>query len=204
MRTPLYRSLVISMVLCVLVAGAATAQERPTITPDDYDKWESLGSPTFSPNGEWAAYSISRVGGENELRIHCLEPDTFKVVEYGSRANFSDDNRWLAYSIGYSEEERERMIADVFSAAEKEAEKFAAGKKYVDFVKKNVPKGEKLEVFGGSPAYKSAFPNMQLDKNLNGLVFRGENVEYNFTVARMMEAKKEELRNSVTKALFGE
>ncbi|MBU0662134.1 MAG: V-type ATP synthase subunit E [Candidatus Diapherotrites archaeon] len=98
---------------------------------------------------------------------------------------------------------RQEMIEEVFSAAEKEAEKFASGKEYLEFVKKHAPKGN-FKVFGGSASYKSAFPNMQVDNEIKGIIFRGENVEYNFTVERMLDAKKEELRNIVTKALFGE
>lgn len=109
MQTSAVRHLACSLVLCLLVATATSAQEKPTITPDDYGKWESLGSQAFSPDGRWMTYAINRVNRENELRIHNLEADTVKVVEYGSRAVFSDDSRWLAYSIGYSEKERERM-----------------------------------------------------------------------------------------------
>ena len=109
MQTSAVRHLACSLVLCLLVATATSAQEKPTITPDDYGKWESLGSQAFSPDGRWMTYAINRVNSEDELRIHNLEADTVKVVEYGSRAVFSDDSRWLAYSIGYPEKERERM-----------------------------------------------------------------------------------------------
>ncbi|MDX1492912.1 MAG: hypothetical protein R3253_02470, partial [Longimicrobiales bacterium] len=51
-------------------ASSLAAQEKPTLTEDDYGKWERLGSATISPDGQWLAVAISRVNDENELRIH--------------------------------------------------------------------------------------------------------------------------------------
>ncbi|MDX1494780.1 MAG: prolyl oligopeptidase family serine peptidase, partial [Longimicrobiales bacterium] len=84
-----------------------SAQEKPTLTEDDYGKWERLGPATISADGEWLAVAISRVNDENELRIHSTTSDSVVVVEYGTRPTFSDDGRWLAYSIGMSEDARE-------------------------------------------------------------------------------------------------
>ncbi|MDX1645952.1 MAG: prolyl oligopeptidase family serine peptidase [Longimicrobiales bacterium] len=95
--------------LLLVMAGTAHlgAQERPTLTEDDYGKWERLGPATISPDGSWLAVLISRVNDEDELRIHRTDSDSVIVVPYGARPAFSDDSRWLAYAIGVSEEERE-------------------------------------------------------------------------------------------------
>lgn len=46
------------------------AQQKPTIQPEDYGKWESLGYQVqISPNGKWLAVPIRRVNDKNELRI---------------------------------------------------------------------------------------------------------------------------------------
>ena len=103
------RAPLVTLTLLFLIATSAVAQEKPPITVEDYDKWESLGFGTLSQNGEWMAYSISRVDGKNELRVRDLSTDSTKVVPFGSRPTFSKDGRWLAYTIGYSEDERERM-----------------------------------------------------------------------------------------------
>ena len=79
--------------LSLFTASALNAQERPAITPEDYGKWEQLGSGTLSPNGAWLAYPISRVNGENELRIRHIGTDSIIVAPFGSRATFSDDGR---------------------------------------------------------------------------------------------------------------
>ena len=107
------RALVVAAALlaCAL-AGPATpagAQEKPTLTPDDYGKWERLGGATLSPDGRWLAVGISRVNDESELRVHATDSDSVVVVDFATRPVFSGDNRWLAYSIGVSPDERERM-----------------------------------------------------------------------------------------------
>ncbi len=91
----------------LLVAMPVSAQEKPTLTQDHYDKWERLGAAVLSPNGAWMAVSIRRVSEEEELRIHSTTSDSVVIVPFGSRAVFSSDNRWVAYSIGRSTEERD-------------------------------------------------------------------------------------------------
>ena len=60
-------------VLCctLLVAGMVVpihGQDPEPVQPEDYGQWESLGSGTLSPNGQWLAVPISRVNRENETR----------------------------------------------------------------------------------------------------------------------------------------
>ena len=50
--------------LVLLLAGAMTftisyAQKKKHLTPDDYGKWQSLGTIDLSPNGEWVAYQVT-------------------------------------------------------------------------------------------------------------------------------------------------
>src|SRR5687768_673875 len=105
--------------LAVLIVSAATptAQTKPTLTPADYDQFESVSPAAprggLSPNGKWLAYNINRIGGENELRIipatgtpPSEEP---RVVKFGSGASFTSNSEWLAYGIGQSEAEQERL-----------------------------------------------------------------------------------------------
>lgn len=109
MRHPRLPMAVLTLLIIVISAPAAGGQNLPTLTPDDYGQWESLGFQSFSPDGKWIVYGLNRVNGENELRIHSLEADSTKTVAYGGMPAFSDDSRWLAYRIGYSEDEREQM-----------------------------------------------------------------------------------------------
>ena len=104
MRT---NTMILAAAFGLLVAMPVSAQEKPTLTQDHYDKWERLGAAVLSPNGAWMAVSIRRVSEEEELRIHSTTSDSVVIVPFGSRAVFSSDNRWVAYSIGRSTEERD-------------------------------------------------------------------------------------------------
>ena len=102
--------------LCLVVAGSPgsarsglQAQDLPTLTEDDYGKWESPGLAALSPDGLWLAVGVRRVNEENELRIHRTDSDSVVVAPFGSQPSFSDDGRWLAYRIGVSADEREAM-----------------------------------------------------------------------------------------------
>ena len=111
------RALTSAVALCVFVAVFAAdpfAQAKPTLTPADYDQFESIGAGAarggLSPDGKWLAYGINRVGGNNELRITKVgETTPVKTVAFGSQAAFSPDSQWLVYGIGFSEDEQERM-----------------------------------------------------------------------------------------------
>lgn len=101
-----------SLVLIAIVGSSLgpaqlSGQERPTLTEEDYDRWERLGGAELSPDGRWMAVSVSRVDDEGELRIHSTGSDSVIVVPHGSRAEFSSDGRWVAFSIGSSAAERE-------------------------------------------------------------------------------------------------
>jgi dipeptidyl aminopeptidase/acylaminoacyl peptidase len=91
----------------VLSTPAVLAQERATLGPDDYDRWEGLGQVGLSPDGRWTAVGVSRVSGEDELRIHRTDVDSVIAVPYGARPTFSEDGAWLAYAIGSSEDARD-------------------------------------------------------------------------------------------------
>ena len=100
------------VLLSAALALPLHAQDQTPVQLEDYGQWESLGSGTLSPNGEWLAVSISRVNRENELRIHHTNSDSVIVVAYGARPSFSEDGQWVAYAIGKSEEEREQIEED--------------------------------------------------------------------------------------------
>src|SRR5687768_14123427 len=112
-------AILVTSFLAVLIVSAATptAQTKPTLTPADYDQFESVspGAPRggLSPNGKWLAYNINRIGGENELRIipatgaTASEPP--RVVAFGTGAAFTSKSEWLAYGIAQSEAEQERL-----------------------------------------------------------------------------------------------
>jgi dipeptidyl aminopeptidase/acylaminoacyl peptidase len=98
-----------------VLAAAATAlpltaqSELPTVQPAAYDQFESAGSGSLSPNGEWLAYAVNRVDERNELRVRMIAADSTIVFPFGTAAAFSGDSRWFAALLGVSPAERERL-----------------------------------------------------------------------------------------------
>ncbi len=101
------------LVAALSVAPALlVAQLKPTVTPKDYGKWETLGAATLSPSGQWLAYSVNRVNEENELRLGGGLRDTTVVVARGSGPTFTADSKWIAYAIGVGPAERDRLTRE--------------------------------------------------------------------------------------------
>jgi len=97
--------------LTVLLLGAASlsAQPKPTLTPADYGKFETLGTGTLSPDGKWLAYEIRRTNGDNELRVASTAGSGKPhVLAFCSGAAFSSDSHWLACESTVSESEQQR------------------------------------------------------------------------------------------------
>ena len=95
--------------LSACLAICALAQPKPTLTPADYGKWETLGAGTVSPDGKWLACEIRRSNGDNELRVAATAGGG-KVhgLANCTGAAFSSDSRWLGCEAGLSETEQER------------------------------------------------------------------------------------------------
>ena len=87
-------AILVTAFLAVTIVSAAkpTAQSKPTLTPADYDQFESVSPGAtrggLSPDGKWLVYNINRVGGDNELRLipSAGSSDAPKVVAFGSGA----------------------------------------------------------------------------------------------------------------------
>jgi dipeptidyl aminopeptidase/acylaminoacyl peptidase len=96
--------------LLVFALGVcAFAQSKPTLTPADYGKWETLGAATLSPDGKWLAHEIRRTSGDNELRVAPTSAaGKTHLLPFCSGAAFSSDSRWLACETTVSETELDR------------------------------------------------------------------------------------------------
>jgi len=67
-RLPMAPALILAMALACSLPVVGGAQERPTLTPDDYDRWERLGPAVFSPDGEWLAVSTRSASASSVTR----------------------------------------------------------------------------------------------------------------------------------------
>ena len=109
MKPASYHRFLVFLAATAVLAPHTSAQQQPTLTPDDYGQWETLGQATLSPDGLWLAVGISRVNDEDELRVHRTDSDSVVVVPFGRGPRFSEDGAWLAYAIGISPDEREAL-----------------------------------------------------------------------------------------------
>jgi len=91
------------------ICAGVFAQPKPTLTPADYGKWETLGTSTLSPDGKWVAYEIRRTDGNNELRASPAAGGKTHAIAFCSGAAFSADSHWLACETAVSEAEQERL-----------------------------------------------------------------------------------------------
>lgn len=103
-----------SAFLCLLLLGGSapavgqTAGQQPTVSPDDYERFERLGAFEFDPHGGWVVAAITRGDGTRELRLHRADRGGDPLVlAQGSGPEFSGDGRWMAYRKGVPEGEQE-------------------------------------------------------------------------------------------------
>lgn len=72
-----------SLTVLALVASASSAQAQTAkkpLTPDTYDSWRTISGATLSPDGRWAAYTVSPVVGDGEIVVRA----TSGATEYRS------------------------------------------------------------------------------------------------------------------------
>jgi len=94
--------------LLVILAFAAIAQKK-NLTPENYGKWQSIGSSELSPNGVWVAYQI--VVAEDNDTMFIVNRTSNKVfkLEFSSNPEFSKDKNWVAYRIGLPFKDAEKL-----------------------------------------------------------------------------------------------
>ncbi len=94
---------------------------RPRILPGNDPSASpstSFGGPsrglTISPDGNWVAWSYTRVRGDDTLHVVNLGSEAEHVVPLASGPTFSDDGNWVAYfvSLPFAEAEKARRDDD--------------------------------------------------------------------------------------------
>ena len=83
------RTLVLAMVLAAASPLAAQSAQAPkkALTQADWDRWQAIASPTLSPDGNWAAYTLNPRVGDGEFIVR----STGTAAEY--RVNVGYTNR---------------------------------------------------------------------------------------------------------------
>lgn len=91
------------------LTGSSQAQQKKTLTPDDYTKWQSIGANDLSPNGEWVAYQLLVQEDNDTLYVINRNNGKSYKLAFASTPEFSKDNKWLAYRIGLPFKEAEKL-----------------------------------------------------------------------------------------------
>lgn len=97
------------LLLMGCLAGSTQAQQKKTLTTDDYAKWQSIGTNDLSPNGEWVAYQLLVQEDNDTLYVINRNNGKSYKLAFASTPEFSKDNKWLAYRIGLPFKEAEKL-----------------------------------------------------------------------------------------------
>ena len=91
---------------------AQNATDKRPLSIADYQLWRSISGSQISDNGRWAAWTYTRVRGDDTLHVRALDSDVVYTVPLASRAEFSGDGAWVAYFVSPSLREAEKLERD--------------------------------------------------------------------------------------------
>ena len=97
------------LVVLLLAFSISAAGQKTYLTPDKYDSWENLGSFSLSDDGNWIAYHVSLVDGDDTLHIKSLTGNKEYKFPLSSSAEFSSDSKWITMRITLSREAEEKL-----------------------------------------------------------------------------------------------
>ncbi|MBA2498546.1 MAG: S9 family peptidase [Chitinophagaceae bacterium] len=98
----------VSSLLSLLLVITMQAQKK-NLTPDDYGKWQTIGTTSLSPNGNWILYQVNVQEDNDSLFVMNKITNEIHRLAFASSPEFSGDNKWLAYRIGNPYKEAEKL-----------------------------------------------------------------------------------------------
>lgn len=103
--------LVATVVPSILGPVSAAPQQKRALTHEDYDRWPSIRSRAWSPDGKWLAYSVNPAWGDGVLYIREVDGTRKFSHARGSSPSFSADGRYVVFSERESQvEAREKKM----------------------------------------------------------------------------------------------
>ena len=86
------------LLFAVLFYTGVDAQQKRSLTHDDYDGWESLSAERITKNGKWVGYMISPQDGDARLEIlPYTDPNQKTIIHRAQGWSFSPDD---AFAVG--------------------------------------------------------------------------------------------------------
>ncbi len=82
-----------------LLSNISNAQQKKSLTHDDYDGWQSVAERMLSDDGVYVAYSINQQEGDGTMYVkHLASGKTWEIAR-GYGAKFSNDSRYFFCKI---------------------------------------------------------------------------------------------------------
>ncbi|MFN3555732.1 MAG: alpha/beta hydrolase family protein [Bacteroidales bacterium] len=91
-----------TFLLVLLVLGffsAVQAQERRSLSHDDYDHWRTLTGAELSRNGQLSLFLLNPQRQDGHLVIRNLSTGEEHTIERGAKASFAPDNSFVVFHI---------------------------------------------------------------------------------------------------------
>lgn len=101
--------LILFLIVLATIYQPTNGLGQNTLSVEDYQQWQSLGSPQISEEGGWIGYQVSLTSGDDTLHIQSFDGDKAYQFPMGANLTFSEDDKWAAFRIDFTERETEKM-----------------------------------------------------------------------------------------------
>lgn len=97
-RRPLL-ALLGAAVLAVAASSASAQVAKPSLTHDDYDRWNRIDGEALSPDGAWVVWAVVPGRGDATLRLRRPGGPDGLAIPRATGAVFTPDSRWVAATV---------------------------------------------------------------------------------------------------------
>ena len=85
------------------------AQDKKSLTLEDYAQWNSIRNTAISPNGNYMTYAYTPNDGDATLHIRKIDADTLRTAVNAKQVAFSVNSKWLAYLVDPTKKAAEKL-----------------------------------------------------------------------------------------------
>lgn len=82
-----------------ILSNASLAQQKKSLSHDDYDSWESVTERSISDDGAYVAYAVNQQEGDGNMYVRHLASGKTWEIARGAGAKFSNDSRYFFCKI---------------------------------------------------------------------------------------------------------
>ncbi|WP_181456969.1 S9 family peptidase [Flavobacterium lacus] len=85
------------LLVLLFVGLDASAQEKKTLSPADYDRWYGFHHTTLSSDGQWLHYIVENPKGEDTLVVRKVNGSWKQIELGGAKGQFSPRSDWFVF-----------------------------------------------------------------------------------------------------------